>query len=82
MGAGTTGGDTQGASVSSGVSLNTTMFAVPPNTVVVFEVAIELDCSVDDSDGYIEADFESGDFRIACPVVVFSLLNSPPGAMA
>ena len=45
-------------------------------------VAIELDCSVDDSDGYIEADFESGDFRIACPVVVFSLLNSPPGAMA
>jgi hypothetical protein len=82
MGAGTTGGDTQGTSVSSGVSLNTTMFAVPPNTVVVFEVAIELDCSVDDSDGYIEADFESGDFRIACPVVVFSLLNSPPSAMA
>ena len=82
MGAGVTGGDTQGTSVSSGVSLNTTMFAVPPNTVVVFEVAIELDCSVDDSDGYIEADFESGDFQIACPVVVFSLLNSPPGVMA
>jgi hypothetical protein len=82
LGGGVIGGDTEGTSVSSGVSLNTTMFAVPPNTVVVFEVAIELDCSVDDSDGYIEADFETGDFRIACPVVVFSLLNSPPGAMA
>lgn len=82
LGGGVIGGDTQGTSVSSGVSLNTTMFPVPPNTVVVFEVAIELDCSVDDSDGYIEADFESGDFQIACPVVVFSLLNSPPGAMA
>ena len=68
------------ASVSSGASLNTTMFAVPPNEVVVFEVAIELDRENDS--GNIEADFASGDFQIACPVVVFSLLNSPPGAMA
>ena len=82
LGGGIFGGDTEGQSVSDGVSLNTTMFAVPPSTVVVFEVAIELDCHVSDSDGYIEADFESGDFQIACPVVVFSLLNSPPGAMA
>jgi hypothetical protein len=74
-----TGGDTQGTSISSGVSLNTTMFAVPPNTVVVFEVALLLD--YDNDDGDIEADFESGDFKIACPVVVFSLLNSPPGVM-
>lgn len=80
LGAGVIGGHTEGQSVSSGMSLNTTMFAVPPNTVVVFEVAIELDCSVDDKDGYVEADFESGDFQIACPVVVFSLLNMPPGS--
>ena len=76
----TTGGDTEGTSISSGVSLNTTMFAVPPGNVVVFEVALALDYENDSGD--IEADFESGDFRIACPVVVFSLLNSPPGVMA
>jgi hypothetical protein len=75
-----TGGDTEGTSISSGVSLSTTMFAVPPNMVVVFEVALLLD--YDNDSGDIEADFESGDFRIACPVVVFSLLNSPPGVMA
>jgi hypothetical protein len=72
--------DTEGTSILSGVSLNTTMFPVPPGDVVVFEVALALDCENDSGD--IEADFESGDFRIACPVVVFSLVNSPPGAMA
>ncbi len=44
------------------------------------EVALALDCYNDS--GNIDADFASGDFKIACPVVVFSLLNSPPGAMA
>jgi hypothetical protein len=73
------GPDVDTNSISSGVSLNTTMFAVPPNTFVVFEVALALDCENDS--GNIEADFESGDFRIACPVVVFSLLNSPPDVM-
>jgi hypothetical protein len=73
------GSDTEGTSISAGVSLNTTMFAVPPGDVVVFEVALALDYENDSGD--IEADFESGDFKIACPVVVFSLLNSPPGAM-
>jgi hypothetical protein len=47
---------------------------------VVFEAMLALDCETDSGD--IEADFASGAFRIACPVVVFSLLNSPPGAMA
>jgi hypothetical protein len=75
-----TGGDTRGTSISSGVSLNTTMFAVPPGNVVVFEVALLLEYENDSGD--IEADFESGDFQISCPVVVFSLLNSPPGVMA
>ncbi len=71
------GPDTEATSVSSGVSLNTTMFAVPPGNVVVFEVALALDYENDSGD--VEADFKSGHFRIACPVVVFSLLNSPPG---
>jgi hypothetical protein len=73
-------GDTEGVSISSGVSLNTSLFAVPAGSLVVFEVALELDYENDGGD--IEADFESGDFQIACPVVVFSLLNSPPGLMA
>jgi len=74
------GSDTQATSISSGASLSTTMFAVPPGDVVVFEVALALYC--DNDSGNIDADFESGDFQIACPVVVFSLLNSPPGVMA
>jgi len=74
------GPDVEGTSISSGVSLSTTMFAVPPGDVVVFEVALELD--YDNDSGNIDADFASGDFQIACPVVVFSLLNNPPGAMA
>jgi len=74
------GPDTEASSVSSGVSLSTTLFAVPPHDVVVFEVAVALDCYNDS--GNIDADFASGDFQIACPVVVFSLLNSPPGARA
>jgi hypothetical protein len=74
------GPDVEGTSISSGVSLDTTMFAVPPGDVVVFEVALELD--YDNDSGNIDADFASGDFNIACPVVVFSLLNSPPGSMA
>lgn len=68
--------DTQGRSVSEGVSLQATNFAVPPGAVVVFEVALELEYMNDSGD--IEADFESGAFQVACPVVVFSLLNSPP----
>ncbi len=74
------GPDVEATSISSGVSLSTTLFAVPPGDVVVFEVALELDCENDS--GNIDADFASGDFQIACPVVVFSLLNSPPGVMA
>ena len=53
---------------------------VPPTDVVVFEVARALDCENDS--GNIDADFASGDFQIACPVVVFSLLNNPTGAKA
>lgn len=74
----TTGGEANTSSVSAGVNLDTTMFAVPPRSVVVFEVAVAVD--YDNDDGNIDADFASGDFNIACPVVVFSLLNSPPRA--
>jgi hypothetical protein len=46
---------------------------------VVFEVALQLDYENDSGD--IEADFESGEFQIACPFVIISLVNSPPGVM-
>jgi hypothetical protein len=72
-----TGADVESTTISTGTSLSRTMFAVPPRGVVVFEVALAID--YDNDDGNIEADFESGDFQIACPVVVFSLLNSTTG---
>ena len=78
-GSATTGGDTNSTGVSSGLQLSKSMFAVPPNTVVVFEVALAVNFENDDGD--IEADFQSGNFRIACPLVVFSLLNTPPGVV-
>jgi hypothetical protein len=74
-----TGADVESTTISTGVSLSKTMFAVPPGDVVVFEVAVAIDYENDG--GNLEADFASGDFQVACPVVVFSLLNSPPGAV-
>jgi hypothetical protein len=71
-----TGGDVETASISTGVSLNQTMFAVPPRATVVFEVAVNVE--YDNDDGNIDADFQSGAFNVGCPVVVFSLLNNPP----
>ena len=75
-----TGPSIDAISVSAGVTLSKTMFAVPPGNAVVFEVALAVDYENDK--GNIDADFASGDFRIACPVVVFSLLNSPTDVMA
>ena len=73
------GGSTNGASVSAGANLHKTMFAVAAGSYVVFEVAIAIDYENDEGD--IEADFASGGFRIWCPVVVFTLLNSPSNVM-
>jgi hypothetical protein len=74
-----TGPETNELSISTGVNLSKTMFAVPPGTVVVFEVAVTVDYINDAGD--VEVDFENGNFKIACPVVVFSLLNMPPVVM-
>jgi hypothetical protein len=79
FGSTTTGGDASSVSISTGVNLNKTMFAVPPKHVVVFEVALAV--SYENDDGDIEADFQSGGFKITCPVVVVSLLNSPSGGV-
>ena len=71
-----TGPGVDSCSISAGVSLSKTLFAVPPGNDVVFEVVLSLEYYNDS--GNIDADFASGDFKIACPVVVLSLLNSVP----
>ncbi len=76
------GGDDEGTSISDPVSLFQTYYAVPPGDVVVFEVALQLVYGCDGDGDKIEADFADGDFQIFCPLVVFSLLNNPPGSKA
>ena len=70
------GPDSDGTAIGSFVDLHANTFAVPPGSVVVFEVALLLDFKNDG--GSIEADFESGAFRIICPSVIVSALNIPP----
>jgi hypothetical protein len=72
------GGETNGRSISAPYErLNTAEFPVPPGNVAIFEVALQLEYENDS--GNIEADFQSGDFRIICPKLNVSVLNSPPG---
>jgi hypothetical protein len=54
------------------------MLIVPPNAVVVFEVALRIMTS--NHHGVSDADFESGAFRIHCPGVLISVLTSAPTA--
>jgi hypothetical protein len=68
------------STVSDGASLNYSLFVVPPNGVVIFEVSLAVGYS--NGNGHILADFESGDFKIGCPVVVVSLLSSPTVSVA
>jgi hypothetical protein len=73
------GPETNGASVTAGASLSKALFPVAPGAGVVFEVALVTPYNLQGGD--IEADFQTGDFNITCPVVVFSLLNKPPDVM-
>ena len=60
--------------LAEGVNLSQTFFSVPPRAVVVFEVGVR-NWQWDNDDGDIDADFATGAFRIACPVVVVALRN-------
>lgn len=62
-------------SVSDGFGLDKTFFIVPPRGVVVIEVALQV--SYSNGHGHIVADFESGGFKVGCPVVVVAILTSP-----
>jgi hypothetical protein len=63
----------EAVSVADGFNLDQTHFLVPPQGVVVFEVTLQI--SYSNGDGKALADFESGDFRVTCPVVVVALLT-------
>ena len=69
----------ESVSVSDGANLDKTLFLVPPRGVVVLEVAFQVGYS--NSHGRALADFESGAFRVGCPVVVVALLTSPSAAV-
>jgi len=69
----------ESVSVSQGANLDKTLFLVPPKGVVVLEVAFQVGYS--NSHGRALADFESGGFRVACPVVVVALLTSSTAAV-
>jgi hypothetical protein len=68
--------DSKNASISDAASLNKSLFLVPPGSAVVLEVMFQVGYSI--NHGRVDADFESGDFKIACPVVVVSVLSTPP----
>jgi hypothetical protein len=59
--------------VAAGANLNQTMYLVPPQGTVVFEVTLQI--SYNNGYGRALADFESGDYRVSSPVVVISLLT-------
>lgn len=71
-----TGGDSHGTPINSEVTLINTMLAVPPGAGVIFEVSLAVYYYSDDG-GHIDADFASGDFRLASPFVAFSIVGAP-----
>ena len=70
------GGDSNGTLISSDATLTSTMFPVAPRAGVLFEVSLAIWHSNDDG-CTAEADFASGDFRLACPFVAFSIVGAP-----
>jgi hypothetical protein len=68
------------ASISDGFLLSQNLFIVPPHGVVIFEVTLAVGYS--NGHGHIIADFESGDFKVVCPVVVVSVLTTPSTLVA
>jgi hypothetical protein len=67
--------DSQSDSIAAGVRLDAGTFAVPASSTVVFEVAISISFYSDT--GTALADFESGNFNVACPVVAFPVVPLP-----
>jgi hypothetical protein len=80
---GTMESDAHSQRITTLTDLNVNMVAVPPGAAVVFEVSLELDCSLyataQGTAPSVEADFDTGDgFGIVCPYVLVSLVHPPP----
>ena len=67
--------DSESKSIAAGVRLDAGTFFVPSYSTAVFEVAVSISFYSDT--GTAVADFESGNFNVTCPVVAFSVLQSP-----
>ena len=67
--------DTQTKTLSDVVDFEVDQFVVPPNGVVVFEVALNMSYSVDD--GHVHINFEDGGHEVVCPAISIALLTPP-----
>ena len=63
---------TESEDVFRGYDLSYNLLLVPPGGVVVFEVALYVRHA--SSEGWISADFASGDFEVLCPGVLIGML--------
>jgi hypothetical protein len=61
--------------VFRGVDLRHTLLAVPPHSLTVFQVVGILYCETGTEGGQVNADFNSGDFRIMSPFVLIGVLT-------
>ena len=57
------------------VSLGYSHFLMPPNAVTVIEVTAGFPYSTGSDSGRVRADFNSGDFQLACPYVLIGILT-------
>jgi hypothetical protein len=67
--------DSESESIAAGVRLDAGTFFVPRYSTALFEVAISVSFYSDS--GTAVADFESGNFNVACPVVAFPVVQTP-----
>jgi hypothetical protein len=68
--------DSKSQSVSAGVKLDAGSFFVTSYSTALFEVAISISFD-SNNEGTALADFESGNFNVTCPLVAFSVVQSP-----
>jgi hypothetical protein len=71
--------ETVSTTVSDGYTVTQTQFVVPPKGVVIVEAFFKIGYS--NGHGHVDADFESGDFKLGCPVSVISILSGTVTSM-
>lgn len=68
--------DSKSQSIAAGVKLDAGSFFVPSYSTAIFEVAVSVSF-LSYEEGTALADFESGNFNVTCPLVAFSVVQSP-----